>query len=220
MRCVSGSPSSARIRSMHCCSRSLPSAAAMRAAERRACRAASATSRAAWRTVRTRNRDAPEGRGLGRRTATLRQVGRHFTLLTESTRRVGTAWPAASPTACGRMTSAQHVERFARFGTAAKRGFRRKFINLVIGLIQRFTAGSGRFILASGTMVEIVNQIAGQVQRREQGWANRVIDSGGWGAPLLTDLRGALSARSRWIWSGDNMTQFVAATGRILIPRP
>ena len=49
-----------------------------------------------------------------------------YTLLTESTRRVGTAWPAASPRARQPNASARSVKEFARFADSKCRIFRAK----------------------------------------------------------------------------------------------
>jgi hypothetical protein len=135
----------------------------------RKCRACG-TSRAAWRTAPTKNAAAAAGLSGGfRRTAAPVDCSiSHVTLLTESSRRVGTAWPnAVCKGDCGARKAAAKDSRKLILDAmlhCAQPEFPR--ICRVHRPKSPFHRASGRFIPRGGNPVEFVNHTESRVTAR------------------------------------------------------
>ena len=181
---MSGSCSSARVRSIASARRALPIVDAVRAAERCACRACRATSRAAWR----RGRKKRTGR------AGLRAGGGESiisTLLAESTRRVGTAWPADRSSGRTRRKRARRVVKDSRRCTSVIGRFRPASLDLRqhSSTVHR----SERTVRPAEAELEVefVNQAGVSFALASRAVGNPAFGSGGWGAPYRCEIRRA-----------------------------
>src|SRR5206468_13007637 len=108
------------------------------------------------------------------------------TLLTESTRRVGTAWPgAASRAECG---DGKAPRKFRAFDSVRRRVAPHNSLNLLESQPERarFNASSRPAVVSSRQeepKVEFVNHPRSVFASVSSGWAFRRAGDGGWGAP-------------------------------------
>ena len=182
------------------------------------CRAVRATSPAAWRRGRTRNMGAGRVGGFAARTrAPAAVVSVNITLLAESSRRVGTAWPGAGSNGWI-AAAARRRERFAHAAAAQQLEFARI----------RLPRGANRTIHRSysatrpgerNAKVEFVNHPRAVSTPASARWAIRV-SARGLGSSLSWMRFGAAPLRACVrVLERDHMTQVLAATTG-LVSRP